>query len=134
MSDRAYAGPSRRQGLALGRGKAPASAVYILFVLAPFTAGLTAFIGWILTLASRGGADGLALDHFRRQGRLFWTAVLFAVPLAVVGMVGWLTRIVLIGYPIGWAAWLGGFVLSVWFVLNSIFGLFRLQAGRPARG
>ena len=117
-----------------GRGKTPAGVVYILFILGPFTGGLTALAGWIVAIASRGGADGAPLDHFRRQGRLFWTALLFAIPLAIVSFIGWLTRIVLIGYPIGWLAAIGFFVLSAWFVLSSFFGLLRLQRDRPSRG
>lgn len=116
------------------RGKTAAGAVYVLFILGPFTGGVTALAGWIVVLASRGAADAVPLDHMRRQGRLFWTAVLIGIPIALLGFFGWLTRIVLIGYPIGWVAWLLGFLLSAWFVLNSVFGLLRLQADRPARG
>jgi uncharacterized membrane protein len=103
-------------------------------MLGPFTGGLTALAGWIVTLASKGGADGLPREHMRRQGRLFWTAVLIGLPVALLGFVGWLTRIVLIGYPIGWAAWLLGFLLSAWFVINSLLGLLRLQGDRPPTG
>lgn len=115
-----------------GRGKTAAGAVWILFILAPFTGGLTGLAGWIVALTSRGGADGLPRDHLHRQGRLFWKALLFAIPLAVVAFIGWLTRIVLIGYPIGWLATVGFFLLSAWFVITSFFGLLRLQQDRPA--
>jgi uncharacterized membrane protein len=115
-------------------GRAPAGAVYILFMVAPFTGGLTALIGWLVGKASKGGADGPALQHLRRQGRLFWTALLWAIPIALLAFVGWLTRIVLIGYPLGWIAAAAGFVLSAWFVLTSLFGLLRLQSDRPPRG
>lgn len=116
------------------RGKTAAGAVWILFILGPFTGGLTALAGWIVTLAAKGGADSLPRDHMRRQGRLFWTAVLIGLPIAILAFVGWLTRIVLIGYPIGWAAWLLGFLLGAWFVFNSFMGLLRLQSDRPPRG
>ena len=60
--------------------------------------------------------------------------VLVIRPLTgMLGFIGWLTRIVLIGYPIGWAAWLAGFLLSAWLVINSILGLLRLQANRSAK-
>lgn len=116
-----------------GRGKPGAFAVYILFILAPFTGGLTALAGWIVTVAAKGDAEGAPLDHLHRQGRMFWTALMVAIPIAVLGFIGWLTRIVLIGYPIGWAAWLAGFLLSAWLVINSILGLLRLQANRSTK-
>ena len=170
------------------RGRTAAGAVWILFILGPFTGGLTALAGWIVTVAARGGADSLPREHMRRQGRLFWTAVLvgllidelragkigrrefirrgatvgmsvpllgfiasacgvskedlelfwtavlIGLPIAVLGFIGWLTRIVLIGYPIGWAAAALGFLLGAWFVINSLIGLFRLQGDRPPRG
>ena len=116
------------------RGRAPAGAVYVLFMLAPFTGGLTALIGWLVGKASKGGADGAALDHLRRQGWLFWTALLWAIPIAILGFIGWLTRIVLVGYPIGWLAGAAAFILSAWFVLSSLFGLLRLQSDRSPRG
>ncbi|MBW3559040.1 MAG: hypothetical protein KY449_04610 [Proteobacteria bacterium] len=121
-----------RSVLGAGRGKTAAGAVWILFILGPFTGGLTALAGWIVTVTAKGGAEGLARDHMHRQGRLFWTAVLFAAPLAVISFIGWITRIVLIGYPIGWLAAVGFFVLSAWFVLTSFFGLLRLQQDRLA--
>lgn len=134
MSDRAYSGPGRPTGITHGRGMGAAFAVYLLLILAPFTGGLSALVGWVVTMAAKGGADGLALDHLRRQARLFWTAMVFAVPIGLAAFVGWLTRIVLIGYPIGWAAGLAFFILSVWLVLTSFFGLLRLQQGRSPRG
>jgi uncharacterized membrane protein len=125
VSDRAYSS---------GQGKTAAGAVYILFILGPFTGGLLALAGWIVSLSAKGGADPLPREHLARQGRLFWTALLFSIPIALLGFVGWLTRIVLIGYPIGWIAWLAWFVLGAWFVINSVLGLLRLQADRAPRG
>jgi uncharacterized membrane protein len=115
-------------------GKTAAGAVYILFILGPFTGGLTALAGWIVTLFAKGGAEAQPREHLSRQGRLFWTALLFAIPIALLGLMGWLTRIVLIGYPIGWIAGAAWFVLGAWFVLTSFFGLLRLQRGQPSKG
>ena len=110
-------------------GRTAAGAVYILFILAPFTGGLTALAGWIVTLAARRGAAGAPREHLGRQARLFWTALVLALPVVVLSLIG---EIPILGIPFAFLGWVLGGLIALWFVLTSFFGLLRLQRGGPA--
>ena len=117
------------EGSAGDQGRTAAGAVYILFILAPFTGGLTALVGWVVTLAARRGAAGAPREHMGRQARLFWTALILALPVLVLSLVG---EIPILGIPFALLGWLLGGLIAIWFVLTSFFGLLRLQRGGPA--
>lgn len=114
-----------------GQGRTVAAAVYILFMIGPFTGGLTALAGWIVTLFSKAGADGPPREHMGRQGRLFWTALILILPVAILSFIG---EIPILGIPFAALGWVLGFLICVWFVLASFFGLLRLQRGQSPRG
>lgn len=62
-----------------GRGRTAAGAVYVLYALAFFTAGLSAVAGVVMAQFARGGADDWVRSHFARQTRLAGAWFLFAI-------------------------------------------------------
>lgn len=114
-----------------GLGRTAAGAVYVLFMLAPFTGGLTALAGWVVTLFTKAGAEAQPREHMNRQGRLFWTALILILPVALLSFIG---EIPILGIPFAILGWVLGFLICAWFVLTSFFGLLRLQRGQPSKG
>jgi uncharacterized membrane protein len=114
-----------------GRGLNAATAVYVLFLLAPFTGGLTALAGFILAVATRGDADARPREHLLRQGRLFWTGLLLALPVVILS---WIGEVPILGIPFAFLGWVLGFLIAAWFVVTSFFGLLRLRSDRSPRG
>ncbi len=133
MIDRASAATAGGSSTA-DRGKLAAGAVYILFLLTFFTAGLTAVVGAVVAYLARPGAEEWVRSHFRRQDRLFWTLVIVGLPLVVLGFIGGVLKWVLVGFPILWFTWIAWVVLGAWFLISTVRGLIRLHAGRSAKG
>ena len=113
---------------------AAAGAIYVLYLLTFFSAGLTAVAGAVWAHRARRGAEPWVLTHLQRQTRLFWTGLLIAVPLLVLNLVGEVLKWVLIGFPILWLVWLVAVLAGAWFLWKSATGLLRLSQGRPAKG
>jgi uncharacterized membrane protein len=110
-----------------GAGRAAALAVYVLFVLAPLTVGLTALGGLLVALKARAGAADPARAHLGHQVGLFWLGLLWAVPLVVLGLFG---AIPILGLPFDFLKWVLGGLVALWWWWRSGTGLLRLSGGR----
>lgn len=115
-------------------GRVSALGVYVLYALAPFTAGLAALGGVFWAFSARPGAAGPPREHLSHQVGVFWVGLAWAIPIAVMAFVGNLLKIILIGFPIAGLAWLFGLVLAVWWLWKTIVGALRLTSGRPPKG
>ncbi len=114
-----------------GQGRVPANAVYVLFLLAPFTAGLTALAGAVWAAKARGGASEPARAHLGHQLGLFWLGLVLALPIAVLSLIG---KVPILGIPFGALGWLLGLLLAVWWLWKAGTGLLRMSGGRPPKG
>ena len=73
--------------------------IYILYLVAIVTGGLTAIVGVVLAYAHEGAADEPMRDHFRFQIRTFWMALLYsfvcgATTIFLVGILFWLLLVI----------------------------------------
>ena len=94
-------------------------ACYILHLIGAITA-LPSVIGLVLNYVRRAEAGDLLGSHHRWMIRSFWWAVLWLI-------IGYLTLILLIGWPIIGLAWL-------WYVYRHVRGLINLVNGQPMPG
>lgn len=110
-------------------GKVSAIGVWVLYLIAPFTAYFVSPIGLIWAYVARGSSASWAQTHFDTQIRMFWTVLIWAVGLAVLGAV------LLPLFGLGLLVWLVlgvvMVVLTVWWVIKSFLGLLRALGGRP---
>lgn len=120
----------RLDGDADGAGRVPAGGVYILFLLAPFTIGLTALGGAVWAWKARPGADAVPRAHLGHQLGLFWLGLVLAIPIAFFSLIG---EIPILGIPFAVVGWLLGLALAVWWLWRSLTGLLRLSHGRPPK-
>lgn len=105
--------------------------VYVLYLLSIPSLAVFALVGVILALTARDGAGPLALSHLNDQVRVWFTAFWWAVGLAILALVGWITAFIGIGILILWLAGIIGFIVMVWFTIKSLLGLLALLDGRP---
>ena len=112
-------------------GRTAASAVYVLYLLAPFTAGLTAIGGVVWAWNARGEAAEPARAHLGHQIGLFWLGLLWAVPIVVLGLIG---EIPILGLPFGFLGWAIGGLVALWWLWRAGTGLLRVSGGRPPKG
>ena len=88
-------------------------------------------VGLIVAYAGRGGSDGLSRAHIDAQIRLFWSVFWWTI-LLWIGIGAWLVSIFiepamgLILAPVALLLGLGLLLLTVWFTIRSLIGLFRL--------
>ncbi len=93
-------------------------AVYILYALAHFTAGLTAIAGVMINYIKREDVANTWLEsHFRWQIRTFWFGLLWAV-------VGTITAVFLVGIAVLFANF-------CWIIYRIIKGWLNLNEGKP---
>ena len=85
--------------------------VYILYVLSPFTFGITLLAGIIVAYAGHNDKDGEAWinDHYRFQIRTFWIGLLYSFSSAVLTLIA-----------VGWLMLLG---VLIWLALRCLKGL-----------
>jgi len=114
-----------------GEGRVPALGVYVLFLLAPFTAGLTALGGAVWAWNARAGADLTPRAHLGHQLGLFWLGLVLALPIAIFGVIG---KIPILGIPFAAVGWLLGLALAAWWLWRTVTGMLRLSHGRPPKG
>jgi uncharacterized membrane protein len=117
----------RLDGDTNGAGRTAASVVYVLFLLAPFTVGLTALGGLLVALKTRRDAADPPRAHLGHQVGLFWLGLLWAVPLVVLGLFG---AIPILGLPFDFLKWVLGALVALWWLWRSATGLMRLSGGR----
>ncbi|OQW56402.1 MAG: hypothetical protein A4S17_13875 [Proteobacteria bacterium HN_bin10] len=112
-------------------GRTAALLVYGLYLLSIPSFALFALVGVIVALAGRDGASPLARSHLDEQVRIWFVAFWWTVGLALLGLVGWLTTVILIGFVLLGIAGIGGFILFLWFTVKSLLGLLALLDNRP---
>jgi len=112
-------------------GRVPASGVYILYLLAPFTGGLVALPGAIWAFVARAKAAGPPRAHLSHQLGLFWLGLVLAAPIWMLSLIG---EIPILGVPFGVLGWALGGLLALWWLWRSLTGLKRVAAGRPPKG
>jgi uncharacterized membrane protein len=116
-------------------GKPAALIAWGLYILSLPSANLLAVVGLIVAYAGRGGSDGLSRAHIDAQIRLFWSVFWWTI-LLWIGIGVWLVSIFLepamglVLAPVAVLLGLGLLLLTVWFTIKSLIGLFRLLGDR----
>jgi len=112
-------------------GKPAALIAWGLYILSLPSANLLVIVGLIVAYAGRGGSDGLSRAHIDAQIRLFWSVFWWTI-LLWTGIGVWLVSLFiapamgLILAPVALLLGLGLLLLTVWFTIRSLIGLFRL--------
>ena len=133
MADAPPSGPSAPRFSAghESEGKPAALIAWGLYILSLPSANLLAVVGLIVAYAGRGGSDGLSRAHIDAQIRLFWSVFWWTI-LLWIGIGVWLVSIFLepamglVLAPVAVLLGLGLLLLTVWFTIKSLIGLFRL--------
>ena len=122
-----------------------ALAVYGLYLIAPFSTGLTFLIGAILAHLRREGARGTLWEsHYRNLILVFWVwvaAILVGLALAMAGVAhaalvwfrDWPDDLALLyrGMWLLGATMLGWVLLSLWYYWRLLRGLVHVLDNRP---
>jgi uncharacterized membrane protein len=104
-----------------------ANVLYLLHLLAPFTAWLLAIVAVIIGAANRDAVRGTWLDtHYSWLSRTFWWGLLWIVINWVITGILFLT---VIGIVLVWIPWT---ILFIWYLYRVIRGWIRLGNGLPA--
>ena len=110
------------------RGKA--GAVWILYIVALFSAGLSLIVGALLAYVFRGDASPWLRSHYDEQIRIFWWGVVWAALAAVLIGIGIPLSFVIVGIPILLIGLLIAGLSWLWVLVLSIKGLARLKESR----
>ena len=104
-----------------------ANVLYLLHLLAPFTAWLLAVVAIVIGMATRDGVRGTWLDtHYSWLSRTFWWGILWVL---ICGVISGLLFVTLIGIPLVWVPWA---ILFVWYLYRVIRGWILLGDRKPA--
>ena len=112
-------------------GKPAALIAWGLYILSLPSANLLVIVGLIVAYAGRSGSDGLSRAHIDAQIRLFWSVFWWTI-LLWIGIGVWLVSLFiapamgLVLAPVAVLLGLGLLLLTVWFTIRSLIGLFRL--------
>ncbi|MFN7236800.1 MAG: hypothetical protein ACK5VL_03620 [Brevundimonas sp.] len=110
-------------------GKPAAAVAWLLYILSIPSANLLVIVGLLVAYAARSGATGVARQHLDTQIRFFWSVFWWTIGLWILMIVSFLS---VIGILLG-LVFLGLlFLLSLWFTVKSVLGLFNLLQDRPA--
>ena len=97
--------------------------VYVLYMVALPTVGLSSVVGLIMAYALKGEAGPAAHSHYVFQIRTFWLHLL-AFPIGLLLLiVGIPLSFVLVGLPL---VILGGLLMAgghIWYLVRCVFGL-----------
>ena len=112
-------------------GRPAALIAWGLYILSLPSANLLVIVGLIVAYAGRSGSDGLSRAHIDAQIGLFWSVFWWTI-LLWVGI--WICAgaffvsppLGIVVVPLALLLGLALLVLTVWFTVKSIFGLFRL--------
>lgn len=114
--------PARTNPQKLSDMRQITAVVYVLYALAPFTAGLSAVMAVCINHLKREEVRGTVYEsHFAWQAQMFWWTV------------AWLV----LGYLTVWLHYLGLAVFLVgllWYVYRLVKGFSYLNHGRPLPG
>ena len=104
-----------------------ANILYLLHLLAPFTAWLLAVVAIIVGMVTRDRVRGTWLDsHYSWLARTFWWGILW---VAICGILTAVLFISLIGILVWWLPWA---ILFVWYLYRVIRGWILLNDRKPA--
>jgi len=104
-----------------------ANILYLLHLLAPFTAWLLAVVAIIIGMATRDRVRGTWVDsHFSWLSRTFWWGILW---IAIGGVVTFVLFITILGIPLVWLPWT---ILFIWYLYRVIRGWILLNDRKPA--
>jgi len=106
--------------------KRVAHVLYILHLLAPFTAWLLAAVAVILGAYNRDDVRGTFLEsHFSWLSRTFWWGLVWIVVFGILSVLFFITVILI---PLAYLLYLG---LFVWYLYRVVKGWIRLNKGQP---
>ena len=104
-----------------------ANILYLLHILAPFTAWLLAVLAVIVGMATRERVRGTWLDsHYSWLARTFWWGLLWVF---ICGLLTAVLVVSLVGIIVWWLPW---GILLVWYLYRVIRGWILLSDRRPA--
>ncbi|MFC4308576.1 DUF4870 family protein [Steroidobacter flavus] len=83
--------------------------IYVLYLLALISGGITAVVGVIMAYVHKDGAPEWLRTHYELQIRTFWFGL-------IVGAIGGVLSWILIGLPILLA-------LAIWWIIRCVKGL-----------
>ena len=112
-------------------GKPAALIAWGLYILSLPSANLLVIVGLIVAYAGRSGSNGLSRAHIDAQIRLFWSVfwwtLLLWTGIGVCLVSVFIAPVMgLILAPVALLLGLGLLLLTVWFTIRSLIGLFRL--------
>ena len=116
-------------------GKPAALIAWGLYILSLPSANLLVIVGLIVAYAGRSGSDGLSRAHIDAQIGLFWSVFWWTI-LLWIGIGVWLVSIFIepamgiILIPLALLLGLALLLLTVWFTIRSLIGLFNLLGDR----
>ena len=105
--------------------------IYALYILSFFTVWFTALIGVIAAYVLRDKASEMARSHYDFLISTFWWSIPPLIIGTVLAVVGVVLMIVLIGFPILFAAGAVFLLWFIWFVARCIAGAVYLAKGEP---
>ncbi|HET8540042.1 MAG TPA: hypothetical protein VFL83_09250 [Anaeromyxobacter sp.] len=94
-----------------------AKIVYVLYLVALVSGGITALVGVIMAYVNVGQAAEPLRTHYRFQIRTFWISILYS-------LVAGLLTIVIVGYALA-------LLVAVWLIVRCAKGLQYLGRGEP---
>ena len=110
-----------------GPSTGTANVLYVLHLLAPFTAWLLAVAAMIVGAVTRDNVRGTWLDsHYSWLSRTFWWGILW---VAICGVATVILAVTIIGIPLIWLIWA---ILFIWYLYRVIRGWILLADRKPA--
>jgi uncharacterized membrane protein len=110
-------------------------AVYALYIVALFSAGLSLIVGAVLAYLFRGTRDEVARSHYEHQIGVFWKTFLGNIINAGLFWLGVVLTFTLLLAPIGIPLMILSGLAFVWLFLmtltRSVRGLMRIDKGEP---
>lgn len=114
--------------------KTIATLVYALQA-AGFFVGISWIAAAVVDYVKKEDAAGTWLEsHLRWQIRTFWFGLLWVALAGAFYLVGLLTLIVLVGFPIVAIGWAIAFADGVWLIYRVVKGWLYLSENRPMPG
>ena len=101
------------------------------FYLLGIANGLTALVGLVFALVSRGGAGAKMRSHYTFLIRTCWLWLVWIVIGAALILWGIPLSLLLVGFPMIALGWLVVGLTHVWFALRVILGVIYLARDEP---
>lgn len=111
-------------------GKVPALVAWALYILSIPSLNVLVLVGLVVAYAARGSATGLARAHMDAQIRLFWSVFWWTIACWIAIAISFVASFILIGIPFLLVFGVLWFLITVWFTVKSVIGLFNLLGDR----